>query len=125
MGRYYSGDIEGKFWFAVQLSNAADRFGADGYGYESGHLKYHFTKDDLPQIKKELTKIKKTIGSENFKKLQDFFKKVNGYNDKILTEHGVLEIWNQHKEDYADYILGEKIKNYLKDNYDCQFQAEL
>ena len=27
MGRYYSGDIEGKFWFAVQSSNAADRFG--------------------------------------------------------------------------------------------------
>ncbi len=27
MGRYYSGDIEGKFWFAVQSSYAADRFG--------------------------------------------------------------------------------------------------
>ena len=24
MGRYYQGDIEGKFWFAVQSSNDAD-----------------------------------------------------------------------------------------------------
>ena len=30
MGRYYSGDIEGKFWFALQSSDAADRFGVVG-----------------------------------------------------------------------------------------------
>ena len=28
MGRYYSGDIEGKFWFAVQSSTSPERFGA-------------------------------------------------------------------------------------------------
>jgi len=27
MGRYYNGDIEGKFWFAVQSSDDADFFG--------------------------------------------------------------------------------------------------
>ena len=27
MGRYYSGDIEGKFWFAVQDSDDAEFFG--------------------------------------------------------------------------------------------------
>ena len=30
MGRYYSGDIEGKFAFAVQSSNDADFFGVTG-----------------------------------------------------------------------------------------------
>ena len=30
MGRYYSGDIEGKFWFAVQDSDDADHFGIEG-----------------------------------------------------------------------------------------------
>ena len=30
MGRYYSGDIEGKFWFAVQDSDDADFFGCEG-----------------------------------------------------------------------------------------------
>ena len=28
MGRYYSGDIEGKFMFAIQSSDAPERFGA-------------------------------------------------------------------------------------------------
>ena len=27
MGRYYGGDIEGKFWFGVQSSDDADHFG--------------------------------------------------------------------------------------------------
>ena len=30
MGRYYSGDIEGKFWFGIQESNDADNFGVEG-----------------------------------------------------------------------------------------------
>ena len=29
MGRYYEGDISGKFAFGVQSSTAADRFGVD------------------------------------------------------------------------------------------------
>ena len=28
MGRYYDGDIEGKFWFGVQSSDDAEFFGA-------------------------------------------------------------------------------------------------
>ena len=31
MGRYYSGDIEGKMWFAVQSSNDWDFFGVEGW----------------------------------------------------------------------------------------------
>ena len=30
MGRYYSGDIDGKFWFAVQPSDDANYFGVEG-----------------------------------------------------------------------------------------------
>ena len=30
MGRYYNGDINGKFWFAVQNSNDANHFGVRG-----------------------------------------------------------------------------------------------
>jgi len=28
MGRYYTGDIVGKFWFAIQSSDDASHFGA-------------------------------------------------------------------------------------------------
>ena len=31
MGRYYDGDISGKFWFAVQSSNAPARFGGNEF----------------------------------------------------------------------------------------------
>lgn len=40
MGRYYSGDIEGKCWFGIQDSDAADRFGVTGTTPE--YLEYHF-----------------------------------------------------------------------------------
>ena len=38
MGRYYNGDIEGKFWFGVQASNDADFFGSEGH---CDFLQYH------------------------------------------------------------------------------------
>ena len=41
MGRYYSGDIEGKFWFAIQSSDDADYFGVEGV---SNYLGYYFDK---------------------------------------------------------------------------------
>ena len=43
MGRYYSGDIEGKFMFSVQSSDDADFFGSEGH---TSYLNYHFDKDD-------------------------------------------------------------------------------
>ena len=33
MGRYYEGDIDGKFWFGVQSSSDADYFGVDNINY--------------------------------------------------------------------------------------------
>ena len=123
MGRYYLGDIEGKFWFAVQSSNAADRFGS--IGYEPGYLEYCFDEDDLPGVQQELKNIEEIISLENIKKLDDFFNNSEGYDDYILEQHGILDIWNKYKSDYADYILGKKIEKCLLENKECNFQAEL
>lgn len=123
MGRYYSGDIEGKFWFAVQSSNAADRFGS--IGYEPSYLEYYFNEEHLPKVQEELKKIEDVVSLEKIKKLDEFFNKVNGYNDHILEEHGILSIWNEHKSDYADYKLGKQIEKCLLENKECNFQAEL
>ena len=38
MGRYYHGDIEGKFWFAVQSSQDADFFGSEASTDWNRHL---------------------------------------------------------------------------------------
>ena len=47
MGRYYNGDVEGKFWFAIQSSNAPERFGA----YENqGYINYSIDRESLPEI---------------------------------------------------------------------------
>ena len=123
MGRYYSGDIEGRFWFAIQPSNAADRFGS--IGYEPSYLEYYFNEEHLPKVQEELKKIEDVVSLEKIKKLDEFFNKVNGYNDHILEEHGILSIWNEHKSDYADYRLGKQIEKCLLENKECNFQAEL
>lgn len=123
MGRYYSGDIEGKFWFAVQSSDAADRFGVTGV--EPSELYYYFSgEEDLQNVQDELKRIEELIGVENIKKLDRFFEETNGYNDSILSEAGLLEIWNNSKEDYADYELGKKIEQCLIDEGECSFTAE-
>tara|TARA_R100001143_G_C3297137_1_gene103923 strand:- start:64 stop:549 length:486 start_codon:yes stop_codon:yes gene_type:complete len=53
MGRYYSGDIEGKFWFAVQSSNDADNFGVTGLPPDD-RINYYFKKSDMPLIEEGL-----------------------------------------------------------------------
>ena len=47
MGRYYKGDIEGKFWFGVQSSADADFFGKEG---APNYLSYYFDEEDLTTI---------------------------------------------------------------------------
>jgi hypothetical protein len=126
MGRYYSGDINGKFLFAVQSSNAADRFGS--MGYEPNYLEYSFSREDhFDKVKNELDSIRTTIGEENIKLLDDFFEQNNFYNNTTMKEFNdnLPDIWDKHKSDYADYRLGLQIYNYLLDHDYCEFTAEL
>ena len=123
MGRYITGDIERKLWFAVQSSNAVDRFGVTGY--EPAYLEYQFEQDDLEKVQEELKVIQDLIGEDNLKKLDEFFDKVNGYNDKIMIEHNVLDIWNKYNIDYADYLLGKEIEKCIIETGQCHFNAEI
>lgn len=123
MGRYYEGDINGKFWFAVQPSNAADRFGCVG---EARYLNYYFCEDDLPKIKEELEVIKKNLG-EYLQKIEDYFKKQSWYNDQEMAKAlGITEEkLRYYLNEYADLELGKKIKECVEENGECQFDAEL
>lgn len=124
MGRYYSGDIEGKFWFAVQSSDAANRFGVQGH--EPPYLEYWFQEEDLPKVQEELKRIEKKHGKV-FKKLDKFFEENNSYNDEILSTHLKISISDLGDilSDYADYHLGKKIEKCLIENGQCSFTAEL
>ena len=123
MGRYITGDIERKLWFAVQNSNAADRFGVTGY--EPAYLEYQFEQDDLEKVQEELRVIENLIGEDNLSKLNKFFEKINGYNDQIMIEHNILDLWNKYKIDYADYLLGKEIEKCITETGQCYFNTEI
>ena len=94
MGRYYEGDIKGKFWFGVQTSNCADRFGSKGTPHHE--LDYYFDDDHLEDVEQEIQNIKNTIGLENIVKLDTFFKEVDSYSDETLAKLGLLEIYKKY-----------------------------
>lgn len=124
MGRYYSGDIQGKFWFAVQSSDDASFFG--GSELEPNTIQYFFCDQDLPTINEGIEKCLKELGA--FKKaLDDFFKGRNGYNDEMLVkELGISEKRVKHYLTwYARLHLGEQILECVKKKGECSFDAEL
>jgi hypothetical protein len=114
MGRYYSGDIEGKFMFAVQSSTAADRFGQKAM---VNYVSYYFDEDDIDRIRKELKSLR-----ESYEKVAAFFENRNSYTDEDLVKNNIVK---EELSDYADYVLGEKILNCIKENGSCSFDAEL
>lgn len=137
MGRRYNGDIEGKFWFAVQSSNDASFFG--GQENEPNYLNYYFEKDDLPDIKKGLKKCEKELG-KYLKRMNIFFDKNNSYNDIQLAKFVDLPIVEKKCGDdfikespkvkellewYARYGLGKKILKCVEETNYCEFEAEL
>ncbi len=137
MGRYYNGDIEGKFWFAVQSSDDASFFG--GSESEPNHINFYFEKGDLPDIKKGLKECEKELG-KYLKKMDKFFDENECYTDDKLADYLELSIVNTKmgknviKESpktkellrwYARRILGMKILKSVKKTGCCEFEAEL
>lgn len=119
MGRYYSGDIDGKFWFGVQSSNAADRFGVSGE--EPSYIAYYFDEEHLEEVEEEIKAIEESLG-DKIQKLDDFFASVNGYRDEDIHALGIT---SEELSDYADLGLGIKIRDCIKEHGQCSFDAEI
>ena len=119
MGRYYSGDIEGKFWFGVQGSDVAERFGC--VPLEQPSIDYYIDEDNKQSIIDELKVIEDKLGDE-LKKFDDFFNVNNGYNNQKLKDAGLDSTL---VEDYADYKFGKKLLKCVEENGECNFTAEL
>lgn len=118
MGRYYSGDIDGKFWFALQSSDAADRFGVTGEA--PNILTYYFDESNLEDVEEEIKNIEDSLG-DKLQLIEKFFEERNGYNDKMLEEAGITQ---DELRDYADLGLGKQIRDSIKENGQCGFTAE-
>jgi hypothetical protein len=153
MGRYYDGDISGKFWFGIQSSDAADRFGVIGEPIDNFDeflddeemddeclpLSYSFDEEHLPRVIQEIKEIEEDL--DKYKALLDeFFDSVESYNNEMIIEFFISkgdEVWSTlDKEtkkreiewllsDYADLRLGYKIKECLEENGYCGFEAEV
>lgn len=119
MGRYYSGDIEGKFWFGLQPSNAPSRFG--GIEQEPNYITYNFQEDNLEEIEEEVKAIEKTLG-DKIGIIDKFFEDNNGYNDAMLKE---ANITNDELKDYADLQLGIQIRDCVQEQGYCTMDCEL
>jgi hypothetical protein len=119
MGRYYSGDIEGKFWFGVQSSTAADRFGV--HHETPNYVEYFYCEDDLPEVEAEINRIIEGLGNM-LQVVEDFFKYNNGYTDDQLSAIGIT---NNILSEYADLKLGESIRDCIIGAGICKFDAEL
>ena len=133
MGRYYTGDIEGKFWFSVQSSDDADFFGVDG---EARTLDYYYGEDTLPKVEEGIKDCKSSLGG--YRKLLDNFFKTDGkdgYNDKMLVEYlnKNANHVGTHSENgvkfflewYARLELGKEIRDCIKEHGQCNFEAEI
>ena len=120
MGRYYDGDINGKFWFGTQSSDAADRFGVIGCNPE--YLEYYFDKDEhLEGVEEEIKNIEEGLG-EKLAVINEFFKGKMSYSSVDLNEAGITE---DELSEYADLELGIQIRDCLVESGSCSFTAEL
>lgn len=119
MGRYYHGDIEGKFWFGVQSSNAANRFGV--IGQPPDYLEYYFDEDNLKECENEIKYIEEQLGDKL--PLLDEFYNVQLVDKPELTET-IRMMDDSILSDYADLILGRQIINRIKQFGHCSFIAE-
>ena len=119
MGRYYSGDIDGKFWFGVQSSNAADRFGVSGH--EPSYIEYYYDKNDLDEVEAEIKRIEDELG-DKLATLDKFFSEQHSYSYEDLEAIGIDD---QDISEYADLGLGRKIRDCIKEIGGCSFTAEL
>jgi len=122
MGRYYNGDVEGKFWFAVQGSDAPERFGA--IETERGYIDYSIDRESLPEIIEEIKKIESNPKVQLLMKLCDKADTIS-ITDAWQKENDVSR---EDLAEYADLTLGRKIRDFFEfnpQNYFCQIEAEL
>ena len=122
MGRYYHGDIEGKFWFAVQSSDDGEYFGMEEQ--EPSYIPYY--SDDLDLAEEGVEECKAKLRGY-LTIIRKFFNSRSSYTDKSLAE--ALEVSEERTayllKWYARLTLGEKIVKCIKEEGSCWYEAEL
>lgn len=124
MGRYYYGDINGKFWFGIQESDDASHFGGKETKYKE-KARYTFRKKDLSEVQRVIGEIQKDLGVY-YEKLEDFFEEKGYYSPDELQKHMDVDEKKLRKimELYARVNLGLKIEECIGTIGKCSFWVD-
>ena len=71
-------------------------------------------------VETEIKNIEDKLG-DKLAVIEKFFADNNGYNDKMLQEAGISR---DELSEYADLGLGRQIRDSIKENGQCEFEAE-
>ena len=121
MGRYYHGDIEGKFWFAVQSSDDGEYFGMR----EAEYCIQNYC-DDLELAEKGVKECVQELGKYK-EEIDKYFTEYSSYTDEELAKALNISV-DKLKEMlvwYARLKLGNKIVACIKEQGSCYYEAEL
>jgi hypothetical protein len=132
MGRYYDGDIEGKFWFGCQSSQDGEFFGAQAY--DRDFIEYHVPHEKIKEVIEGIWKCKKALGDDIYLATDKAIN--NSFSGD--SYYGTMEanaVWSNMTEAEKSYTstwlarldLGSKILGFMLENPGevCNFTAEL
>ncbi len=117
IGRWYGGDIKGKFWVGVQPSDDAEFFGA----CEEPDIHYYVDPESMDEVKEGIETCLKKLGKAR-KPMDAFFKNQKTYSNEQLNEFinkEASKAWDLPTKEllkwYARLELGIKIKKALEE----------
>ena len=105
MGRYYEGDIDGKFWFAIQDSNDGEFFGAEEQ--DSNWIDYYLDKETF-EDSQGIKKCKKALTFKHNGKTKRWWVLHNKWQ-KVIDKHYENNKDNDTKYQYISFA--EWLKN--------------
>ena len=128
MGRYYYGDIEGKFMFAVQPSDAGERFGAYETPQEPSSIDYAVSRTSYDEISKELKEIEQSGAVARVEHMWKELEKEGQMGYSLDKDCPRFNVTAKDLSEYADWRMGKQMKDYFDKNPEAEslwFNAEL
>jgi hypothetical protein len=123
MGRYYYGDIEGKFWFAVQPSDDPEFFGMQCD--DSNWVPYYIDDGNMDLIEAGIKECRQELKGK-LTTLRKWYGRHSSYTDKTASEQNNMteEEFKTSLVWFARLLLGEKIHKCVKETGSCAIEAE-
>jgi len=130
MGRYYSGDINGKFAVGSQSSCDGEQFGMT----EESPNTIRYYSEDLEQAKEGVKRLLALLG-DNYQRIASYFE-TDGRN--MYSDAGVIQYFMDtygislshtdcilYERTYFSIELGNKIVDCIREHGSCTYEADI